>query len=138
MDDITRAPSVSNRAVYEAMYDILPDAIFQVSGSGNITWANKQASEMFGYSRDELVALSIDSLVPEHLRSMHRLHRKKFQLAPTTRAMRTSSSEFTAVRKDGSEFPIDIRLSATDTPMGKTILAAVRDISHTKESAKKQ
>ncbi|MFP5234822.1 MAG: sigma 54-interacting transcriptional regulator [Acidobacteriota bacterium] len=114
------------RAITENHFAISPDAIFISDASGVIRDANPRAAQMFGYERSEFVGMSIDRLVPERFRNRHPGHRENFNAHPRTRQMGAGLNLF-AVRKDGTEFPVDIMLRPVGSASGPVVLSFVRD-----------
>src|SRR5205807_3202328 len=88
---------------------------------------------MFGYTREELLGMNVESLVPATMRDRHHGHRASYADAPQTRPMGLGL-ELKAQRKDGSLFPVEIRLSPNWTDGVLHVIALVRDISERKES----
>jgi two-component system, cell cycle sensor histidine kinase and response regulator CckA len=105
-----------------------PDAIVGVDREGRIALVNAQAERLFGYPRDELLGQQVELLVPEHARAAHAEHRSRY-VGDSERRPMGSGMELSARRKDGTEFPAEISLSAVETDEGLLISAAVRDIS---------
>jgi len=97
-----------------------------VDPQGVIVYANPRTKQLFGYDEAELLGRQIGELVPERFRPDHHSHRARFHENPSARAMGTSSSSVFGLRKDGTEFPIDVRLSAIDTPSGRRVISIVR------------
>jgi PAS domain S-box-containing protein len=112
----------------EQLLEAIPDAIVMVSADGRVARANRRAEALSGYSRDELIGLPVDELVPGVLRAAHIAHRTAYQRAPTVRSM-GAHLDIRFRRKDGSEFPADIALSPIVTGEGVLVLASVRDIT---------
>ncbi|HKF16374.1 MAG TPA: PAS domain S-box protein [Candidatus Dormibacteraeota bacterium] len=112
----------------EQLLEAMPDAVVMVSTDGRVVRVNGRAESLSGYSREELVGLAIEDLVPEALQSAHVAHRTAYQRKPTVRSMGTHL-DIRFRRKDGSEFPADIALSPVLTEQGVLIVAAVRDIT---------
>lgn len=111
-----------------SMIEHMPDATVLIDKDGTIKMANQQLERMFLYNHMELIAESIDSLVPQRLRGKHQSHRASFFALPKRRAMGRALDLF-GVRKDGSEFPVDISLNPLPTEQGPMVLAAVRDMT---------
>lgn len=114
------------------LLDFMPDAMLVVNSSGTITLANVLAANMLGYERRELQGKSIDTLVPDRFRRVHGYHCLDYFTRPRVRAMGVGLSLF-AVRKDGTEFPVEISLSPIETHDSTYVLSAIRDISQSEE-----
>jgi formate hydrogenlyase transcriptional activator len=117
----------------ENLFDISPDAILVTDASGRIRAANPRASELFGYSQDELTSKSVEDLVPERFRHHHPSHRENYHAHPRARQMGAALNLF-GLRKDGSEFPVDIMLKPLQTPAGTAVLSIVRDVTEQREA----
>jgi len=110
----------------ENLFDVSPDAIFVTDAQGVIRGANPRAEELFGHSQAELFGQPIENLVPERFRSRHPSHRENYNAHPRARQMGSAMNLF-GLRKDGSEFPVDIMLKPLATPTGNVVLSFVRD-----------
>src|SRR5256886_6121318 len=110
-----------------------PSGIVLVDGEGRIVLVNTQTEKMFGYSRAEMIGRPVEILVPERFRSLHPGHRAKFLAAPEARAM-GAGRELFGLRKDSTEFPVEIGLSPIKTPDGILVLSSIVDISARKQS----
>ena len=121
-------PAVSSR--FEELLEAAPDGIMQVDESGRIILLNRVMEKMFGYTRDELIGLQVEILVPDNVRLRHPELRASFHRAPSTRAM-GAKSELHGQRKDGSLLPVDIGLSPLPGRNGANIQVAVsiRDVT---------
>jgi len=116
---------------YRRLLHTAPDAILEVNQEGQITLLNEAAERMFGYTRDELLGLNVDSLVPKSMRAGHAEHRASYAAKPNTRPMGTGL-ELQGQRKDGSLFPVEISLSPNWIEGELHVIASVRDISERK------
>ncbi|GIF14943.1 ATP-binding protein [Actinoplanes teichomyceticus] len=115
-------------STFEGLLEAAPDAIVGVTTDGTITLINAQAEDLFGYPRAELLGRPIEVLVPQPLRHTHVHHRDRYFAHPKRREM-GAGVQLTAVRRDGSEFPAEISLSALETDQGMIVSAAIRDVS---------
>jgi PAS domain S-box-containing protein len=105
-----------------------PDAMVIVDSSGRIALVNEQTERLFGYPADELVGQPVELLVPRQLRDRHAGHRHGYFAAPQVRRM-GAGLELSGLRRDGTEFPIEISLAPLDTDEGTMASASIRDIS---------
>src|SRR6201987_5993039 len=107
-----------------ALLEFLPDGVLIVDERGRIGAANARAEELLGYDGGELVGVELESLVPQRSRAAHMTYRAEFERAPQAREM-GAQFELTALRKDGSELPVDISLGPFRTSEGSFVLASV-------------
>jgi len=108
--------------------DAAPDALIIVDERGNVAFANRQVSAIFGYPHDELIGRPIDVLIPERFHARHLLHRSAYSGAPHLRPM-GAGLDLYARRRDGSEFPVEISLSPIRGPGHELVAAAIRDVT---------
>ena len=113
-----------------------PDATIAVNSDGIIVIVNAQAERLFGYQREELLGQPLELLVPESAREIHPQRRAEYTIAPSPRPMGLGM-ELAGRRRDGSEFPAEISLSAIETSDGMVISAAVRDVTDRKRAEAK-
>jgi len=124
---------VASTTRFESLLEAVPDALVGVDHAGVIRFVNRQTELLFGYDRDDLVGAPMETLVPESVRSVHKTHREGYFAAPFTRTMGTDL-ELHARRRDGTQFPVDVALSHTDTEDGPMVIAAVRDMTERKKA----
>ena len=110
-----------------------PNGLLMVDGQGTICMVNRQIDQLFGYERAELIGQPVEILVPQHRRSNHAGDRAEFIAHSESRAM-GKGRDLYGVRKDGTEFPLEIGLSPVRTTGGKRVLASVVDISERKRN----
>ncbi len=121
------APTLSAELICSAL-ESAPDAMLIADSHGTILFANRQFSALFGYSSAEAGALTVEALMPQHFRERHRQHLQEFLLERRVRLMGVGL-ELTALRKDGSEFPVEISLSPLTDDGHMLVAAAIRDIT---------
>ncbi len=124
--DITEQKLAQER--FRRLIEATPSAMVVVDSEGQIQLVNAATEKMFGYSRAEILGQSVEILVPMPLRTQHVQHRQQFAERPADRVMVTAR-KLTALRKDGSEIPVEIGLSPI-TLDGKTlVLGSIYDLT---------
>ena len=115
-------------AMFMGLFEFAPDAIVIVNSEGIILNANTQAENIFGYEKNELLNKPVDILIPPRFRKSHTEHMRSYIAKPHIRLM-GSELELYGLRKDGTEFPVDIALGYLETKEGIIVLSIVRDIT---------
>jgi PAS domain S-box-containing protein len=118
---------------YRGLLEAAPDAMVVVNSAGVIVLLNVQTEKQFGYSRDELVGQEVKNIIPQGF--AERLIADGTRSAAEALAQQIGTGiELTGLRKDGTEFPIEIMLSPLESPEGILVTAAIRDITERNKS----
>ncbi len=123
---------LSSPLALEGFLEAAPDAIVVVDWSGNIVIVNQLTEHLFDYSRQELLGMQIEELVPQRFREHHAGYRNSYFREPHTRPM-GEGRELSGRRKDGSEFPVEISLSPLKTETGTLVISIIRDATARKK-----
>ena len=117
-----------SEAPFREFYEASPDAVVVIDQTGRIIFANGRVEVMLGYPPNELLGKPHSVLVPDRYRALHAGHMAGYIANPSSRMMGVGL-ELAALRKDDSEFPVEISLSPYLTPDGLIVIAAMRDIA---------
>lgn len=123
--EIPRTSRISPAVLWQ-LIDTLGDGLALVAHDGTIALVNRRCAEMFGYQREELTGLPVDTLVPADVRAAHHSYRTGYQRAPQARPM-AERSRLAGLRKDGATVPVEISLSPLPTASEDFVLAVIRD-----------
>jgi PAS domain S-box-containing protein len=116
-----------------SLLDAAPDGVVIASSTGEIVFANDRAGALLGYAGDDLLGRSVDEMLPETLRSLHRAHRTRYRASPAPRAM-GAGLLLRALRADGTEFPVEISLKPLHLGGDMFVVAGIRDVTERVET----
>jgi PAS domain S-box-containing protein len=128
---------IRSQARVQRLLEAAPDAILVTNERGEITFANPLARAMFGYRDEELAGAPIEMLIASRLRARHIEHRSEYLQAPRARLM-GEGLELYARRKDGSEFPVDVRLNPIEDDGGMLVSCVIRDLTERRRAERKE
>lgn len=117
---------------FELLLQSAPDAMIISNTKGIIELINNQTEKLFGYTKEEMIGMPVESLVPKDSRKKHVHHRHAYHADPKIRSM-GAGLELFAVRKDGTQFPVEISLSPIITEQGQIVSSSIRDITDRKD-----
>ena len=125
-----------NEKRFRGLLEAAPDGMVIVDSQGTIVMVNAQMEKLFGYSREEVVGKRVEMLVPTRFKDVHPFHRGQYGKNPRLRPM-GADFDLYALRKDGTEFPVEISLSPMESEEENLIIAAIRDITDRKRAEEK-
>jgi PAS domain S-box-containing protein len=108
-----------------------PSGAVLVDGDGKIVMVNAETERLFGYPREEMIGRPVDMLAPARFQSQHVEYRAQFVRRPETRRMGANRDLF-AVRRDGTEFPVEVGLNPIQNGDRPLVLSVIVDISERK------
>ncbi len=111
-----------------SLLEAAPDGMLIIDRQGEIVFVSDQGADLFGCTAEDLLGRTVEELVPDDVRAMHRAHRTRYQAAPTVRTM-GAGLLLRARRMDGSEFPVEISLSPLSMDEQAYTVAALRDVT---------
>ena len=117
-----------SEAKFRKLINTLPDPVLVIDSQGRIVYCNENVMRNFDYNMDEMLSLTLEDLIPNHIREHHLAFRNKYNSEPVSRPMGKGKERF-AKRKDGSEFPTEIMLEPVEINNNQFILAIVRDVT---------
>jgi PAS domain S-box-containing protein len=121
-----------SEALLNSLFESAPDATFLVDGEACIIRVNSQAEAMFGYNREELAGMYLDDLLLPRLTGWKMRSRIK-TIFTMKRQKIAAGTEIVGRQKDGRQFPLDVLFNAVDTPEGRRVICALRDITERKQ-----
>lgn len=116
---------------FRGLMESSSDSILLVDEKNKIQQINKLSQKLFGYNSEELIGKDVEILIPQKIKAIHKKHRKNYMKQPLSRIM-GQGLELKAIKKDGTEFPVEVSLSPLKTEEDLIISVTIRDISERK------
>ena len=126
-------PFTTNNDTFHALFNYASIGILITNAGGDILMANKYIEQQFGYELGELIGRKVEILIPPRYGARHVKHREKFSENPHSRPMGLGM-ELSGLRKDGSEFPVEVSLGHYKIENDNYSLAFINDITQRKET----
>ncbi len=120
----------------EALFRFATEGILIVNKQGEIVLINPSAEKLFGYDPQELMGGKIEQLIPRKFAGSHQGYRESYTHHPHARPMAVGKNLF-GLKKDGTEFPVEVSLSPYSNEMGTFVIAFIIDITQRKETEEK-
>lgn len=124
-------PVLQKTTLLQELFDHVTESIIVTDQKGAISLVNPATINLFGYLPEELTGQTIEFLMPERFRKGHVGNRQQYNSNPHSRSMGIGLDLF-ALKKDGSEFPVEISLSPFQTDGHNHIIVFLIDITKRK------
>src|SRR5690349_8434251 len=111
-----------------SVLDSAPDAMIIIDANGRILFANKQVEALFDHLAADILGQNVETLLPERFRQRHVGHRTGYSSNVRVRPM-GAGLELFGMRRDGTEFPVEISLSPISQEGQTMVAAAIRDVT---------
>lgn len=121
-------PIPHDDSLFRIAFDLAPAGMLAVDSAGRVLLANRECERLLGYDKGGLLQLTVDDIVPERFRGAHSGHRRGFFAEPSARAMGAGRDLF-ALRRDGTEVPVEIGLNPVQAGDRLVVIATLVDIS---------
>ncbi|MCA0238900.1 MAG: PAS domain-containing sensor histidine kinase [Bacteroidetes bacterium] len=116
---------------FKALFEYATNGILMTTRKGQIVMANPALEKLFGYDNGELSNVPIEKLIPQRFATRHAEHRASFHQNPHPRNMGTGQN-LSGLRKDGTEFPVEVSLSPFKSNEGEFVVAFIVDNTYRK------
>jgi PAS domain S-box-containing protein len=122
--------------IYKILFSSINEGLIIADSDSNIVDANPRSHELFGYAENELIGLKINELIPMKARERHTAYMANYYNVPTNRGM-GGGMTFSAMRKDGSDFSVEISLNHFESNGQMRVAALITDVSERAEQESK-
>nr|WP_321227958.1 PAS domain S-box protein [uncultured Psychroserpens sp.] len=119
---------LKDNVLFKSIFQSSVEGILVINDSGVIIKANPASEQMFGYNKQELINKTVEDLIPNKFKKNHESHRAKYSKKPKSRRM-GQDLDLWGLKKDGSQFPLEISLSPTKIDNKKLVIAFIIDIT---------
>ena len=120
--------------LFRATVESAPVAMVMIDTTGTIQLVNSEMERLFGYERQVLLHQKIEVLIPQRYRAHHPGLRTGFFDTPQARRM-GAGRDLNGLRRDGTEFPVEIGLNPVQTEDDTLVLAAIVDLTERQRAA---
>ena len=124
---------ITSNDTFREIFQGSAEGIIMVNSAGTILLANPVSEQMFGFAEGGLIGQSLENLLPPRFRGMHTHLRQSFNDHPSPRRMGVGR-DLMAIRKDGTEFPVEVSLSYKENRGELLVMAFIIDITERKKA----
>jgi len=127
----TSAQALQSEAYIHAILETAVDAIITIDQNGTILSFNRTATNMFGYTQNEVLGKNVKMLMPAPFQEQHDAYLSRYMKTGKARIIGIGR-EVLGLRRDGSKFPMDLAVSEVTGPEIRMFVGIIRDISERK------
>ena len=127
---------LKDNTLFQNVFQSSAEGIMVVDDAGFIIKANPASEQIFGYNKEELIQKKVEILIPNKFKKKYKNHREGYITKPNARLME-QDLEFWGLKKDGSQFPLEISLTPTTLEGKQVVIAFVIDTSKQKKTEEK-
>ncbi|MBQ0786264.1 MAG: PAS domain S-box protein [Oceanihabitans sp.] len=120
--------ALKDNVLFKSIFHSSVEGILVINDAGLIIKANPASAQMFGYNEQELMNKTVENLIPNQYQKNHESHRAKYSKKPKSRRM-GQDLDLWGLKKDGSQFPLEISLSPTEIDNKQLVIAFIIDIT---------
>ena len=128
--------SINKDIRFEALFNSASMGIIVVNKEGMIVLANHFANKLFAYHDSSMAGEVLEKLIPQRYHHKHVGYREGYAQDPKARGMGIGMT-LSAIKKDGTEFPVEVSLGHFETNQEKFAIAYIADITKRKQSEEK-
>jgi PAS domain S-box-containing protein len=119
--------------MFRTALEASPSGVLLADSGGKIALVNPRILNLFGYATQELIGQPVEILIPERYREKHIGLRADFMSSPQVRSV-SAGRDLLGIRKDGSEFPIEIGLNPVELDGKQAVIASIIDSTERKRA----
>ncbi|MEE8363184.1 MAG: PAS domain S-box protein, partial [Dehalococcoidia bacterium] len=129
----TRARESEHESRHASVLETMVDGVITIDEAGVVLSFNPAATRIFGYAPEEVIGQSVSMLMPDPHRARHDAYISDYLRTGEARIIGIGREEV-GLRKDGSEFPIELAVGETVLPTGRLFTGIVRDVTERREA----
>jgi len=126
---------VTDQSIFYKLFNSSPDSMIVIDNNESINLINKSTENLFGYTREEILGKSVNIIIPERYRSKFQSYVDSFFNNSLSKPIGLEM-DLHGLKKDGSEFPIEVNLGWVDLNGNTVIISTIRDLSDRKRLEK--
>lgn len=114
---------------FRSILRLSPEAVITTGPQGTIRLFSKGAEDIFGYKAHEVIGRSLDILIPERFRAVHKKHMQNFKIRDLDHIVMTQRSEITGLTREGREFPASASVSKLEVDNTTLFTVLLHDVT---------